>query len=224
LPPLLDPDGVNVGLELHRTILPGIDRLGIDMPGILARSRRVSVNGVDVPVPSVEDLLIHACVHFAWSNKLVRAAWRTYADVHAITADPAFSWDRFVALASSRRVKQCCYWTLRLGQTLADVSVSDETLRRLDPGSGGRFADMLERHFAIQIADPEAEASIAHRARRWLWFAAMRERSTSREADVLWNEGAVEVPGEGGPALRPRGALIAAMSTSRYFARLLSRG
>ena len=84
---------------------------------------------------------------------------------------------------------------------------------------------MLERHFAIQIADRRAEISIAHRMRRWLWFTAMKDRSTSSEADQVWNEGAVEVPGEGGPLPRPpRGALSAALSTSRYLARLVSRG
>jgi hypothetical protein len=98
-------------------------------------------------------------------------------------------------------------------------------LLRLDPSSGGRFARLLERHFAIQISDPVAEASVSQRARRWLWFAAMQESSISDEADQLWNEGAVEVPGEGGASPRqPRGALRAAISTCGYFARLVSRG
>jgi len=225
LPPLVDPDGIGVGLELHRILLAGVDRLQIDVPAILARARHVTVNGVQVLVPSVEDLLFHACLHFGWSNKLVRAPWRTYADVHAIIADSAFSWERFLALPTSRRAKQCCYWTLRLGRAVADVCVSDDVLNRLDPESGGRMAGMLERHFAIQIADRSDEASIAHRARRWLWFVAMKERSTSAEADQLWNEGAVEVPGEGGPVSKaPRGTLRAAFSTYRYLARLVTRG
>jgi hypothetical protein len=84
---------------------------------------------------------------------------------------------------------------------------------------------MLEHHFAIQLANPAAEASVAERARRWLWFAAMQERSMSSEADQLWNEGAVEVPGEGGATPRaPRGPIRAAISTCGYFARLVSRG
>ena len=225
LPPLVDPDGISVGLELHRTLLAGIDRLEIDVPAMISRARNVKVNGTDVLVPSVEDLLLHACLHFGWSNKLVRAPWRTYADVHAIIADPAFSWERFLALPNSRRARQCCYWALRLGGAVADVCVPDDVLRRLDPDDGGRLSGLLERHFAIQIADPSAEASIAYRARRWLWFAAMRERSTSAEADQLWNEGAVEVPGEGSPGPRSsRGALRAAISTWRHVAKMVSRG
>jgi len=224
LPPLLDPDGVTVGLELHRSMLAGIDRLGIDVSALLARARTVSVNDVPILVPSVEDLLLHACLHFAWSNKLRRGVWRAYADVHAILADPAFSWDRFVTLTTSRRAKQCGYWTLRLGRAVADVCVPDEVLAQLDPTHGGPFANLLERHFALQLADPSAEASLAQRARRWLWFRAMHERATLDEADQLWNEGAVEVPGEGGPTSRPhRSALRAALTTCGYFARLVSR-
>jgi putative nucleotidyltransferase-like protein len=225
LPPLLDPDGVSIGLEIHRYLLAGVDRLELDTLAILRRSRIVHVGDVPVRVPSVEDLLLHACLHFAWSNKLRRGAWRAYADVHAILADPSFSWERFVSLATSRRVRQCCYWTLRLGRAVADLRVPDDVLARLDSSAGGRLADMLEHHFAIQIVDPAAEESVAQRARRWLWFAAMQERSTSSEADQLWNEGALELPGEGGsPARAPRGAFRAAISTCGYFARLVSRG
>ena len=224
LAPLLDPEGVTIGLELHRTLLPGIDRLGVDTASIIARSRLVNVGETPVRVPSTEDLLLHNCLHFAWSNKLRRGAWRAYADAHSIIADPGFNWDRFVEVVTSRRARQCCYWTLRLGRVVADLSVPDDVLTRLDASSGGRFAGLLERHFALQIIDSSAEASVAQRARRWLWFAALQERSTSAEADQLWNEGAVEVPGEGGaPPRPPRGALRAAISTWGYFARLVSR-
>ncbi len=225
LAPLVDPDGVTIGLELHRTLLPGIDRLGVDTSAIIARSRIVNVGVTPVRVPSVEDLLLHTCLHFAWSDKLRRGAWRAYADAHAIVADPAFSWERFLSIVASRRARQCCYWTLRLGRAFADLCVPDDVLTRLDPSSGGRFSNLLERHFAIQIANPAAETSVAQRARRWLWFAALQERSTSDEASHLWNEGAIDVPGEAGMTSRPpRGALRAAIATCGYFARLVARG
>jgi hypothetical protein len=212
-----------VGLELHRTLLAGVDRLGLDTLAVVKRARSVTVNNVPVMVPSVEDLLLHTCLHFAWSNKLRRGAWRAYADAHSIIADPAFSWDRFVIIATSRRMRQSCYWTLRMGRVVADLSVPDEVLEELDPSSGGRLAGLLERHFAMQLADPQADDAVAQRARRWLWFTAMRERSVSREGDELWNEGAVQVPGEGEATPgSQRGAFRAAVDTCGYFARLLT--
>jgi hypothetical protein len=223
LPPLLDPDGVTIGLELHRALLPGAERLGVDLPAIIARSRVVKVGEVPVRVPSVEDLLLHACLHFAWSNKLRRGVWRAFADVHAIIADPAFDWDRFVSVAVTRRAKQCCYWTLRLGRVVVEMSVPDEVLNRLDPSSGGPLSSFLERHFAIQIADPGAEEAVAERVQRWLWFAGMREPSRSDEADALWNEGSLAMPREDANHPPQRGALRAALATTQYFFRLISR-
>lgn len=222
LAPLVDPDGVSVGLELHRTLLAGVDRLGLDTLAFVKRARPVVVNDVQVWVPSIEDLLLHACLHFGWSNKLLRGAWRAYADAHSIIADPGFSWARFVSVASSRRMRQSCYWTLRLGKAVADLSVPDEVLTTLDPSSGGKLGGLLERHFATQLSDPQADGAVSQRARRWLWLAAMRERSTSQEADELWNEGAVQVPGDGDATPRPqRGPFRAAVETWGYFTRLL---
>lgn len=224
LAPLLDPDGVTVGLELHRELLSGIEGLGVNVADFIARSRVVIVNDTPVRVPSVEDLLLHTCLHFGWSNRLHRAAWHAYADAHAIIADPGFNWERFLSIATTRRVRQCCYWTLRLGRAVVDLSVPDDVLHRLDPSEGGRYATLLERHFAFQIANADSEESVAQRARRWLWFTAMRERTTSEEADELWNEGDVNVPDEGTAPKPPRGAFRAAMMTCAYFARLLARG
>lgn len=225
LPPLLDPDGVQIGLELHRTLLTGVDRLGLDIEAILGRSRIVNVGEVAVRVPSVEDLLLHVCLHFAWSNKLQRGTWRAFADVHAIVSDPRFDWDRFIQVSGSRLSRQCCYWTLRLGSAVADLSVPDGVLGRLDPSSGGPFAGLLERHLVSQIMDPAAGTAVSERVRRWFWFAAMQERATSDEASQLWNEGAVLVPGEGDPVEHPaRGPLTAVISTCGYLARLLTRG
>jgi hypothetical protein len=224
LAPLLDPDGITVGLELHRTLLPGIDRLGVDVAALVARSRVAMVNGTSIRVPAVEDLLLHACLHFAWSNKMHRGAWHTFADVHAILADHRFSWDRFLAVATSRRTRKCCYWTLRLGRAIADLTVPDNVLHKLDPSEGGRYAILLERHFATQIASQEAEESVAQVARRWLWFAAMREPFRSAEAHQLWNEGTVDVPRNFAGAKPQRGAVRAAIMTWYYFFRLITRG
>lgn len=224
LAPLLDPDGVRVGLELHRALLPSAERLRVDVGAIVERSRVVQVGDVPVRVPSVEDLLLHTCLHFAWSNKLQSGVWRAFADIHAILADPAFNWDRFVAVTTTRRAKQCCYWTLRVGRAVAELSVPDDVLNQLDPASGGPLASILERHFALQIADPRAKAAVAQRARRLLWFAAMHESSSARGADELWNEGSIDLPGDDALLRRQRGALSAALGTCGYFMRLISRG
>jgi len=224
LPPLDDSEGVRVGLELHRNILPGVHRLGLDIDKILARSRLVAIGGVEVRVPSREDILLHACLHFAWSNKLGRGGWRTYADAHAIIADPAFDWGRFLAAATSQRVRRCCYWTLRVGARVADLPVPPDVLKRLDPSSGGPLGTLLTRHFANRVSNPDAMTMVSERVQRWCWFAALRESSTSTEADAIWSEGAMEQPESQRPSAPPsRGAFRAAIGTVSYLARLAFR-
>lgn len=222
LPPLLDPDGIQVGLEVHRALLLGIEHLGIDVAAIRDRSRQVDVGGVPVRVPSAEDLLLHDCLHFAWSNKLQHGSWRAFADAHLIVSDARFDWDRFLSVALATRARQCCYWTLRLAHVLADLPVPDHVLATLDPRLGGSWAGLLERHFVRQILDPEAEVQISERVRRWLWYAALHERGTSDRGTNPWNVGAVEVPGEGPSKTAPRGALKAALSTVGYLTGLVT--
>lgn len=223
LPPLADPEGVNVGLEIHRALLPGIDLVGIDAAAFGARARTVRLDGVPVLVPSLEDLLLHDCLHFAWSNKLHRGAWHAFADAHAIVDDPAFDWGRFVALATSPRSRRCCYWALRLGRVVADLPVPAEVLRSLDPHAGGRLATLLERHFTRQILEPSAEFALSEQARRWLWLRALGERGAFAPGSNPWTVGAVDLPGEGDSASRPpRSRTRVALSTVRYVARLFT--
>jgi hypothetical protein len=167
-------------------------------------------------------MLLHACLHFAWSNKLSRGAWTTYADVHAIVADPSFDWERFLALATiTRRVRQCCYWTLRIGARVADLTVPAEVLARLDSSAGGPFGTLLERHFACRISNPDEANRVAERFQRWCWFTALRESSTSDEADAVWVQGDVEQPEQLRPtALQRRGPVRALTGTVSYLSRL----
>lgn len=219
LPPLADPKGVGIGLELHRSLLSGVERLGLDVEGLVARARTVELGSTEVRVPSCEDILLHACLHFAWSNKLSRGAWRTYADIHAIVADPAFNWDRFLALATTtRRIRKSCYWTLRMGSRVADLSVPPAVLERLDSSSGGRLGTLLERHFTSRIVNPDMANVVAERVQRWGWFTALGESPRSDEADAIWEQGGVEQP-EQAPTPH-RGAIQALMGTASYFARL----
>jgi hypothetical protein len=225
LPPLVDPEGVNVGLEVHRSILPGAALLGLDVGAFRSRARTVTIGSVPVAVPAYEDMLLHDCLHFAWANKLQRGAWRAFADAHTIVREPEFSWDRFLAVARGTPARQCSYWTLRLGRALGDLPVTDEVLEQLRPSSGAALTAMLERHFIRQILEPDAEAALSERARRWLWFRAMHQRGAPPPGVNPWSVGDVDLPGEVPPAKRaPRGALRAAISSCAYLTRLVFDG
>jgi len=225
LSPLVDTEGIGVGLEVHRELLPGSAAAGISSDAVLQRARTVTVRGVNVLVPSIQDLLLHDCLHFAWANKLQRGATRAFTDVHAIISDPEFDWHEFQAVARSSYARKCCYWTLRLARRLAELPIPDTVLRQLDPSEGGPIGWFLERHFVQQILHPSIEGNVSERARRWLWLAAMGRFGASTAAANLWTLGAVDLPGESPATARvSRGAWRAALSTVAYTTRLLVRG
>ncbi len=224
LPPLNDPDGIRIGLEIHRSLMSGVQSLGVDLGALLDRSHAVSVDGVLVRVPSVEDLLLHNCLHFAWANKLQRSAWRAFSDAHSISGDPTFDWSRFVAIMPSERARRCAYWTLRLARLLAGLEVPPEVLHSLDHRDGGPVSTLLERHFSRQLLEDETGGAPAERVRRWLWLTAMRGTGPD-DLEQAWELGALDLPGEGSRTSRTRrGALSAAWSTAAYAVRLLNRG
>ena len=172
-PPLSDPFGVQIALELHRSLFPPGNRLGVDESALIARGRRIHLGPATVIVPSHEDLLLHACLHFAWSHVLETGAWRTFADAHVITADPRFSWDKFLDLVRSTNGAAYCYWPLRLAEEGAGLRVPKSVLERLHPHRSEWMMAALERHFFYYMYDQRA-ATLPLRVNRLMWRLATR--------------------------------------------------
>ncbi len=173
LPPLRDPDGIGLGLELHRSLFQQGSTLGIDEAAMVRRARFVPVGAATARIPTLEDMLLYACIHFGWGHSFESHAWSSFHDAHAIVSDPAFSWERFLALVRETRVGSCCYWTLRLARSGARLPVPEEVLDAL-PGPSLRLVGAaLERHFFAQLYDP-ATATTPVRLRQVLWQVAIR--------------------------------------------------
>jgi hypothetical protein len=176
LPPLIDAGGVGLKLELHRSLIPGgATALGIDEAGIAKRARQVMVGSTSVRVPTLEDLLIHACLHFAWGHALQGHSWSTFSDAHTIVADPGFTWERFLELVRQTRGGTCCYWTLRLAKSWTGLPVPQEVLDQLSGPRRNAIEVILERHFFALLYDPAA-ATIPIRLRHFFWEVGMRPR------------------------------------------------
>jgi hypothetical protein len=222
LAPLVDPEGIGVGLEIHRQVLMGSEYLGIRTEDVVARARRVSLNEVQVLVPSLEDMLLVCCLHFAWSNKLHRSAWRAFSDAHTIVSTPGFSWERFVEIAPAGRTRLLCYWALRVAAKASGLAVPRAVLHQLDPEDGGFWAKLLERHFVQEVLDLENAEVPAERVRRRLWLTAMRADGVDPVLGDLWTVGGLD-PASVLSREAPRSAWRAALSTAVYATRLIAR-
>ena len=174
-PPLRDPHGIDLELELHRSLFPGGTVLGVDETGMVKRSRTFSVGSAAARVPVVEDLLVHACVHFGWGHSFQRHGWSTISDAHAIVADPEFSWDRFLELARGTHIVSCCYWTLRLARAGSRLPVPQEVLDALAHPRSRWIGAALERHLFAMTFDPEVR-TLPVWLQRFFWELVVRPR------------------------------------------------
>jgi len=173
LSPLEDADGLQMGLELHTALFTHQAPFQLPASAIWERARRVAIGARTALVPSAEDQLLHASLHFGWSHEMTFGTWRTLADVERLTAHPV-DWDAFVEHARSARGATCCYWTLRLAREISGAQVPDAVLAELQPRLPDRVRTRLARSFAIQALPlPSAPAGSVSLSRA-IWTLAIR--------------------------------------------------
>src|SRR5205814_6092261 len=102
---------------------------GVTTEEILSSAQLIPFHGSKVRVPDPQYLLLHSCLHFAWTPMFRKSGWRTFRDVMTIISKRDLDWDRFVELARSHRAGTCCYWTLHLPRELIGARLPVETLR-----------------------------------------------------------------------------------------------
>jgi hypothetical protein len=219
LTPLQDPRYPDAVLELHRHLLQAWSPFILPLDTLWAGACPVRWHGAKVHVPSLEQLLLHLCMHFAWSHTAERGAWRTFSDVHALVSrDP--DWDAFCAAARTARAVTCCYWTLRLAAQYAAVPVPGDALDELRPPGSDRWLGQLERHL-VANALPGKGSCPSLGMRRRMWEAAIMPGWSGHGSARPWDE-APRVPTEARPLLqRVHGQLRSLAAWRRYVRALL---
>ncbi|HEX7981211.1 MAG TPA: nucleotidyltransferase family protein, partial [Gemmatimonadaceae bacterium] len=186
LSPLEDADGLQIGLEIHIALFTQQAPFTLHTSELWERARRMTIAGASALVPSAEDQLVHAALHFAWSHEMTFGTWRTLRDVERIVATNALDWTEFVARARAVRGGTCCYWTLRLARDLAGVTVPEPVLEALSPRLPESVLRRLTGYFA-QHALPTPGAGIdSVSVSRALWTLAIRPRSQKHGPSRPW--------------------------------------
>ncbi|MGQ0704425.1 MAG: nucleotidyltransferase family protein [Gemmatimonadales bacterium] len=225
--PLRDPLGIGLELELHRSQFPGSSLLGVDEAGVVQRARTVPIGSTTVRVPTLEDLLLHACVHFGWGHTFQRHGWATFSDAHAVVADPSFSWVRFLELARATRFGSCCYWTLRLARAGARLPVPQEILDALARPRSRWIEAVLERHLFALMFDP-AVMTLPVWLQRFFWELAVRPRQVGLGNTRPWLLPSPQILPKNRPETRQdppgRNRWPRSISTLRYLLGLVAPG
>jgi hypothetical protein len=226
LPPLKDARDVGIGLDLHLHILPAHAPFRLPVEEIWASAEPASALAVAVKngnaasppvrVPSVSVLLLHACIHFAWSHTLSAGGWKVIRDVTLLLRSPLLDRDHFLALARSARAVGSADWTLHLVQELGGVEAAGELREGLGVTGSTLRRKALTRHFST-LMSRGVPPELPVRLPRLLWELALlpdREghgRARPWDQDELFHQesGSGERPEgpQAGPLVRLREAL-----------------
>ena len=188
LPPLVDARArsLTVGLELHTSIVQrDRDPFSFETDRIWQSASPAHALPAGTMVPSLHHRLFHCCVHFAWSHKLGKGAWRSCRDVSAMAREESVDWDEFIALARETRATVPCYWTLRLASSLANAALPPSVLRALQPRRLEPFLDMLERHFTHTVTAAE-RACPSDRLMSAIWTLAFKPERDADGREPAW--------------------------------------
>jgi Uncharacterised nucleotidyltransferase len=186
LSPLEDADGLQIGLEIHIALFTHQAPFTLDTARLWERARRMTIAGAPALVPSAEDQLIHAALHFAWSHEMTFGAWRTLRDVERIVATNALDWSEVVRRAKEVRGGTCCYWTLRLARDLAGVTVPKAVLDALSPRLPEPVLRRLTCFFAQQALPTPGAVISSVSLSRTLWSLAIRPRAQGHGPSRPW--------------------------------------
>ena len=190
--PLVDQRGTGMQLELHTGLFIAGHPFGLSTAMVRHRARPLDIDGCLVGVPARSILILHACLHFAWSHGMRKGGWRTLRDIAHLADGRPQVWDEFMQLAIDARGATCCYWTLRLAHDLAAIPVPDRVLGALKPPLPESVLAGIARHFALHLfaSDVVCPSAVVERA---LWNAAVmpgwsghrRARPWDRTSDFL---------------------------------------
>jgi hypothetical protein len=186
LPPFFDQRIPDLRLELHVGLLPPGRAFQIDEAEFWAAASPAKAPFEGATVPSAEHLLLHACMHFAWSHTMHFGAWRTMRLANSLVETGLVDWERFIALAGRVGCESSCYWTLRLAHRLGGVPVPAVVLDRLAVPPQEWLRGALERFFVADIATGEGPPSPSLRVTRFLWRLALRPAPGTDEVDGHW--------------------------------------
>jgi hypothetical protein len=186
LRPLDDARGTGLGLELHTDLLPKESPFAFGAEALWRDAVPIEVAGRPGFAPADVDLLLHLCIHFAWSHALVDAAWRTFRDIQALITAGRVDWQELARRARPARASTSVYWTLRLGCRLSGLAVPEGLLDELRPPAGEPLLRPVERYFCTVLCRPPDWQDRTILLGRTLWRLGIRPGWSGHGAARPW--------------------------------------
>jgi transposase len=123
-------------LEVHWTIIRPFLPVRIDIEGLWTRANQVKINNASVLVLSPEDMIMHISMHASYDKRFTSDI-KSYCDIATIITryTHEIDWAQLKVRAVEWGVEKSVYLTMRLSQDILGLSLPDNILRSLKPGS-----------------------------------------------------------------------------------------
>lgn len=152
-----------------------------ELPGFWERSRWIDVAGLQVRVSSLEDMLIHLCVHWTchWVEREARLNQLVDLDRFMRGYSERLDWELIVKLGEASNVQRFIYAALTVAQSVLDTPRPPAKIqRRLYAACPPRLRDWIANHAAtdVPLMDfREPDRGIAY-VLTWLGTRSIREK------------------------------------------------
>lgn len=182
---LYDESGLGLGLEIHTDLFPEWNPFRLRTSDLWTHAEPLPGREY-IHVPAPRHLLLHNCLHFAWSHAFGYGAWKAIRDTDALFRRGEVELDRFVEEAQQARAASCAFWTLHLAEAWSGISVPREVLRKLGRPVPAFALAPLRRHLAAALTT-QPEHGLPVRLNHTLWAAAVRPRRSGHGDARPWS-------------------------------------
>lgn len=140
----LKKDSFSVGLHWGLLHVPSYDPARVDVGGLFARARRLTVTGVDVFDLGEADSIVYACAHLGLHHRFEPDLFRFYDIAALIRSASGLDWDAVARTASDWEVILPVRWALDRVESFWPGSIpvsARQGLAQLHPSRRERFVD-----------------------------------------------------------------------------------
>lgn len=133
IPPLVK-DGT-YPVEIHWTLADPTDDVSVDVDGLWARSRPVTVYGEPARALSVEDVLLYICLHAVVVHQFDEKGLRPLLDVLALLErnGSEIDWPALEARSHEWRISRAVYLMLEIARRYGGANIPENVLADLRP-------------------------------------------------------------------------------------------
>jgi Uncharacterised nucleotidyltransferase len=142
--------------------LYGIGRFTYDGPGMWERAVPMRLDGYELRVPNLEDMLFHLCLHLEGHMYSELVLFCDIAELLRRRADE-FNWDGFLEITRGFRAESSVYYVLLFCEKLLGAPVPPEILSKLEPAyfHGGLLTPLLSTLTRLHLSLDEIRLSVA---------------------------------------------------------------